>query len=915
MRVHRAVASRKDWIHIGGVPGGRVGDPHEAPLLGSKLVVPPLPATLVERPRLHRLLDAGASSAITMLAAPAGYGKTVLLGAWLRAGGPGAPVAWLSVEPGDEGPRFWSYVHAALISQLDGHDGGHSLPAPGAAPDDAFLPRLADALARLPEPVVLILDDLHHVHGADALSGLEFLLRHSADRLRLVVGTRADPALALHQRRLRGELTEIRSGELAFTTAETVELLTRHGVTLPAEHLNELQDHSEGWPAGVRLTALSIQEQSDPALVSDQLAGHHPRVADYLRAEVLAGQSGDTREVLMCTAILGQVCGGLVDALLGRTDGSKILAELQRVNAFVIPVGADAYWCRYHRMFGELLRAELRRQAPERIPSLHHRAAEWYAAHGLPVDALRHALFAQDSGYATAVLRKHWRELVWCGHPETMRTVVPVPPAVTVGSDPELALAHAADCIDIHDLDGADHYLRIAETQRPSGEDGANSGLAAAVLRLAWAQLGNDPTAVIAAASRLLASVKSAADDADDGAKDDRVDDGGTAIALAALGSANLGSGDLDAAQIALGDGLALADRAGLVCPRLVCASSLAFVQAVRGELRSADRTARAALGMPPCPGPSRRAHTAHAYTALAIVDIHWDRLCDAESHLNLAARSCDPLSEPALAASIAIVRAQLLREQGDLTEGYKVLLNGRRGVGDWRPPRYLEQWSAAVEADLRTCHGDTGTVRKSLAPLVEHGHGVSAPLAVALARAYLRDDDPGAAARVLPTWADDDCAGQAMSLRLDAGLIEAMAARRTGDDRRASRTLERVLELAEPEGFRRVFTHAGTPARELLLEHLDSGTAYWSMVSELLAATREAGNHGGAPPLHTEPLTVREQTILRYLQSILSNVEIASELSLSVNTVKTHVRNIYRKLDATRRGDAVRRARELHLL
>jgi len=389
-------------------------------------------------------------------------------------------------------------------------------------------------------------------------------------------------------------------------------------------------------------------------------------------------------------------------------------------------------------------------------------------------------------------------------------------------------------------------------------------------------------------------------------------DAGATAIALTALGTAELSDGDLVAAQAALVEGLARAEAAGMSCARLVCASALAFVHAAQGALHEAERTARAALRLPPCPGQSGWVHRGYAHLALAMADLQWDRLGLARADLDLAAASAEPGSDPALSATVAILSAQLCAEEGDLARGYEVLRDGRREVADRPPSRLLERCFAAVEADLRTANGDTGTARRMLAPLAGD------PLtAVPLARAHLRDDETAEALRALEDLGQEP--GLPLALRIEAGVIEAVAARRAGDARAATRAMERALTLAEPEGYRRPFTRAGSATRELLVEHLDSGTACWSLVNELVAAADDrpvpAAPAAPAPPALAEPLTERELTILRYLQSILSNTEIAVELSLSVNTVKTHVRNIYRKLDAARRRDAVRRARELHLL
>nr|WP_240947894.1 LuxR C-terminal-related transcriptional regulator [Planosporangium mesophilum] len=432
-----------------------------------------------------------------------------------------------------------------------------------------------------------------------------------------------------------------------------------------------------------------------------------------------------------------------------------------------------------------------------------------------------------------------------------------------------------------------------------------------AAFELAKAQLAGDTAGVLSLAARLIALTPTS-----DPAADVSHQDAATAaIAFTARGAAHLNDGDLAAAADALGAGLAAAERAGPTCARLLCASKLALVRALRGELRRADSSARGALALPPCPGRCRLVSSACAYLALAFVRYEWDRLDDAERYLELASGVADPVAEPILTAGAAIARAGVLRVRGELAAGYEVLVSARRDLGA-DPPRYLRDWLTATEADLRTSYGDTDTAREVLTPLLEDRRQAPPFVAVALARAYLRDDDPGAAARVLPAWAEDRRDGPPLSLRLEAGLLAAVTSRLAGEDHRASARMERVLQLAEREGFRRLFTHGGPQLRELLVDHLDAGTAYWSTVSEALKATASPPAQGSLPPASlVEPLSERELTVLRYLQGALSNLEIASDLSLSVNTVKTHVRSIYRKLHAAHRREAVLKARQLRLL
>jgi LuxR family maltose regulon positive regulatory protein len=908
------------------------------PLLTSKLAVPPPPGGAVDRPRLHSLLDAGTRGPVTVLVAPAGWGKTVLLSSWAPGAALNGPVGWLSLEAADTGERFWWYLHAALTAS------GLTDPLPPPRPHagTGYLTQLAEALAGQARPVTLILDDLHQVRDPAVTEGLEFLLRHAGQGLRLVVASRSEPELPLDRFRLRDELMELRTGELAFSAAETGALFARQGQELPAAALARLQAHTEGWPAGLRFAALALPEHPDPIRFVERFAGDDPRVGGYLSGEVLAGLSTSTRDVLLAASVLQRSCGALVDALTGRDDGDAVLAELRRAGGFVAPVevpvsaaGEGPVWYRYHRMFGELLRAQLRRQSADRVAQLHRRAAHWYAEHGLPADSLRHTLAGQDWSRAAQLLDEHRHELARYGHDEPLPAAVTPPPVEALRDDPRLALACAADRLDLRDLELAEGYLRLANQHRDRVPEPERQRftLIATALSLALSQQQADPSQVRSTATRLLALLE------EPGAGADRESLG--AVALSALGTAELVSGDLAAAEAALAEGLACAEAAGLSCARLVCASTLAFAQAARGRLRAAEATARAALRLPACPGQNRATHRGAAHAALALVDLHRDRpdlaradlamAAGAAATLDLAAGAATPPDGDAwLAAAVALIAAQLCLDDGDLAQGYELLRAGRRELAQRPPMPLLERWFAAAEADLRTAHGDTETARRLLAPL-----SADPLLAVPLARAHLRDDDPDgalAALTALRHGVDESAAsrggdgsaaspaGEApLGAQVEADVVGALAARRRGDGRATTRALERALTLAEPEGFRRPFTRAGTATRELLVEHLDSGTACWSLVNELVAAADDrpvpAAPTSPAPATLAEPLTERELTILRYLQSILSNTEIAVELSLSVNTVKTHVRNIYRKLDAARRRDAVRRARELHLL
>ncbi|SCG49407.1 LuxR family transcriptional regulator, maltose regulon positive regulatory protein [Micromonospora coxensis] len=879
------------------------------PLLATRLAPPAPPEPLLLRPRLTARLDAGAAGPVTLVRAPAGWGKTTLLASWARGTSEPGP-AWVQVEEGDSGERLWAYLAAALHG-VAGHEPGPPLPATTPRPDQLEL--LAAALAAREQPVVLVLDDLHRVVDPAALTGLEFLLRHTDGRLRLVVGARGELPLPLHRLRLAGELTEIGPDELAFTVDEVADLLVAHGTPLPAAAVTRLRERTGGWPAGLRFAALAVRERPDPERWAERFGGDQPEVAAYLRTEVLGGLPPQTRELLRRTAVSPAVRADLADVLTGRDDGGQVLAGLARDGGFLHADDSDPPWYRAHPLLADLLRDEFGGLDEADRRELHLRAAGWYAGHDRPAEALRHALAAREWDRASELLLTGWPELVPYDRRAPAVAAPPPPPPEAVHRDPELALACAAERAYAGDAEAAEARLRdaVAAAQSlPAPRRDRFRRLATAV-ELSLARLAGDHREVRAAATRLLGTRAPAGSTVDADPRSGAGEDADVrAVAGAALGLVDLAVGDLRAAAARLAGGYDAAREAGRARTALVCAARLALLHALAGELRAAERTARAALEMPPCQGWSSRAECAHAHLALALVALHRDQPEEATAQLALTGAAG---AEGTGAAAAALCRATLLRDAGEAAAAARLVAAARI---EGRPDGELADRLLALEADLRGEQGDVDTARRLIADRAREPDPAPA-LAVALARVELRAGDVRAAGYALPEWDGAVAEGWPLPVRLAAGVLDAVLARRGGDDRRAGRLLERVLDLAAPEGYRRVFTRAEPAVRDLLAAHLDSGTAHWPTVSDLVRGAEAPAVRGpvGADRALDEPLTERELTILRYLQSILSNVEIASELSLSVNTVKTHVRNIYRKLDATRRREAVRRARELRLL
>ncbi|MER7164679.1 LuxR C-terminal-related transcriptional regulator [Micromonospora sp. NPDC000207] len=889
------------------------------PLLTSRLSPPPPPEPLLIRPRLLDELDRGAGAAITLVTAPAGWGKSTLLASWARAAHPvsayptgtGATApAWLSVEVGDGGERFWAYLAAAATVPVD-------LSGP------ARLDALAAALAAADRQVVLVLDDLHRVVDPSVPAGLEFLVRHAEGRLRLVIGAREALPPALHRLRLTGELTELGPDLLAFTDDEVADLLVAHGVHLPAATVPRLRDRTAGWPAALRFAALALRGQSDPDRWVRRFGGDHPDVAGYLGTELLDGLDPRDRDVLRRCAVTPTVRADLAVTLTDRADADQVLATLARDGGFLHHDQGTPPWFRYHPMLADLLRAELGRVGDDQVTDLHRRAAGWYADRARPADALRHALAAGEWERAVTLVTHQWPELIPYDGDDVDCRIPVTPPPEALHRYPGLALALAVERVRAGDAAGATEALTIAADAAREVSTSTRQPSVVTALELTLARQADDRPAARALAHRLLASTSP--DPADPVRGGPAL--GARAVAGVALGLLDLADGDLTGALHHYNRAGEAARTGGWGRTELVCAGRTALLQAVRGDLAAAEQTARELLDLPVCQGWTGLTDCAYAHLALAVVALHRHLPQEAAAMVALAGPATDT---PVPGVLVVLCRVPLLCATGDLTTAHRLLTGAREVAADLPAAGELAQLLRATEADLLAARGDLAAARHLLTDLTRPAaepqpappgtraaSAVAQAASVALARVELLAGDQRAARRALPEWDAPDADLVPLPVRLEAGLLDAVLTRADGDHRRAGRLLERILDLVAPDGYRRAFLQGIPGVRDLLAAHLDTGTAHWVTVTELLGVL-DAPASGAVPasvPGLAEPLTERELTILRYLQSILSNVEIAGELSVSVNTVKTHVRNIYRKLDATRRREAVRRARELHLL
>jgi LuxR family maltose regulon positive regulatory protein len=640
----------------------------------------------------------------------------------------------------------------------------------------------------------------------------------------------------------------------------------------------------------LRLAALSLEGEPDPHQLVTQLAGEDRAIADYLTDEVLERQPQELRDFLLRTCVVDELSGHLADALTGGDDGESMLARLERANAFVVAVGSGRGSYRYHQLFAELLRYELRRQAPGEAARLHRRAAGWYAERGLGELAIQQALLAKDWRYAADLIARHAPSRILRGDAATVHEQVGRLPDELVQADPELALLAAAE----------------PHTAEPADEEGRDRlALLRATMDTALAWQAGDLHQVVTAGEAALALQTRVGTDS--------VDDDARAITLANVGEAAMWAGHLDDAAPRLREGLAVAGRAGPAVLELACLSQLGLLHALRGELDDALRWGGSAEALAAEHGWSSSTQAAGGYLAQAWAHYHADDLGEASSYLDRAAAASGTGWQP-MALAVAILRARLQRARGDLAGALGAVEIARRDLAGWRPPTALWRWLLLTEAELRGSVGQPQSSRALLESLSRSGPLLGGE-AVALARLRLAEGDAAGAAETIAPCLDGAAPGGFLMVPAEAWLVDALAHDALADHDRAAASLERALGLAEQGGHRRSFLDAGAPARSLLTRYRRRVPAFWSHVDELVQASAESARVSVAAPKLIEHLTEREQTVLRYLPSLMTYEEIATDLVVSLNTVKTHAHGIFRKLGVTGRRQAVRSARELHLL
>jgi LuxR family maltose regulon positive regulatory protein len=852
----------------------------------------------------------GGPARVTTVSAPAGSGKTVLLRSWLSQAGLDGRAAWVSAERDGRDPqRFWLSVVNALRQTSAG---AGLVRAVSAAPDlDGWtvIERLLEDLAGLAERVWLVVDDVQELGSPEVLRQLQLLVMRAPPGLRFVLATRHDVSLGLHRLRLEGELAEVRAGDLKFSLAEAGQLLTAAGVELPGPALQVLWKRTEGWAAGLRLAALSLAGHPDPARFAAEFSGTDRTVAEYLLAEVLDRQSGQVRRLLLRTSVLERVNGELAALLTGEAGAERVLQDLEQAGAFVTSLDGARTWFRYHQMLAGLLRLELRRAEPGAMAGLHQAAAGWFASNGYPVEAVRHAQAAKDYELAAALLASHWPGLYLDGQGGAVHELLTGFLAGAAETDARLAVLAAADGLLDGSLETAERYLGLAERGSeavPKAQRGQLRLLLAVVGLLLARQRGNLPV-VTEDVEWLQAMADAAAGgpgqfNAADAAQLELGEDL-RALALISLGYTEYWTASFDSAERHLERGVALARQIGR--PYLEFTGMAYQAAVVLYQSFTHGWTDDPAFGF--------------ACAVLATVLTRQRKLDEAERWVQRAERILRAeAAQPAKSAAVRYVRGMLELARERNAEALVAFEAAEPLARRLASPHYLIPRTRASLLQALVRLGETVRAEQFLAGLGDQDRH-SGEIRVAEAALRLAQDDPRTAAAVLAPVLDGSAVivWQTGLWLAQAHELEAIAREAMGDPAAAGNALERALDLAEPSGDLMPFLLY--PAAGLLERHSGHRTAHAALIAEirgLLAATAaSSGPLVPAPRPLPEPLRVSEVRVLRYLPTHLTAPEIARELSLTTNTVKTHIRNLYSKLGTHRRAETVERARALGLL
>jgi LuxR family transcriptional regulator, maltose regulon positive regulatory protein len=861
---------------------------------------------LIVRVDLLAALDRAAARKVTIISAPAGSGKTSLLRAWADYADRAHCIAFVPVRRDlEDAQEFWL---ALLNAVRQASSVTSDTESPPAAPDfnvrtvaDRVLSELADPSV----PITVVIDDLHELNAPGTLDQLTQLLTNLPPHVHAILATRRDLPLRLHRLRLVGELAEIRAADLRFSERETRELLEASGIALSGAGAALLCQRTEGWAAGLRLAAISLAGHPDPERFVAEFSGSERTVAEYLLAEMLDRQPPVVQDLLLRTSILDRVNGELADLLTGRPGSERILLDLEDANAFVESVDPGRSWFRYHHLLADFLRLELRRRLPAEVPALHRRAAEWFIRQGQLVEAIGHTQAAGDWAEAARLLADHSFSLMLDGQAQTMQTLVGVfPPGE---NHPELSLVRAMGDLAQGRLDQAAAHLVVAEAyaEAAPAERRRRLRVAVASLQLSLARRRGDLAGVVEHVRFLAFPISGPS------AEDIALGSDLRAVALMNLGTAEAWTLGLPDAERHLQEGADLARQIGRPYLEVGCLAQFAFASRIR-SFAATQRRCREAIALAERYGWGAEPVVAPALITLAGTMIWTGEFDEAERWLQRTRQALQTDTGPDIRQLLHLATGRLYAGRGRHNEALEELSAAEHLQSQMEGSHALASqvtgWLLATQARA----GRPGEARACLAGLADQ-RASAGEIRNARAVICLEERDPAGALGALRDVLDGTAPVISYITVVEADLLAGLAYRELGDQRAANQAAERALALAEPD--RPVLPFLMTGARELLEALPRHETAHAALLTDILDVMHGASPAATGQHAYPTELSPGELRVLRFLPTNLSRLEIASELSVSPNTVSTHIRSIYAKLGVRDRSSAVQRARELRLL
>ena len=901
-------------------------------LLRTKLCVPRTGDDLIIRPHLHRWLTEGARRRLTLVCAPAGFGKTTLLAQWAHASS--MPVAWLTLDEGDDDPaRFWRYFVAALRSLGgDAVEDASALLMSGVRVEEAVLDLLINDLAEDSEDRALIVDDYHLIRSEEIHRGLSYVVEHLPDTFHLVVGGRTLPPWRLSRLRGRGQVTELGAADLRFARDEVGAFLSRTmRLGLSPEEVDELAASTEGWVAGLQLAALSWRSLGVHRGRLGRLSGADREVFDYLSEEVLGAQPKSIREFMMRTSITDRLNGSLCEVLTGQEDGQETLEGLERANLFVFPVDEERRFYRYHRLFARFLRRQLQREHPEEVQGLHLKAAGWYRRNGCPVEAVRHALRAPDFEAAADLLESVGEGMLERGEVATLLEWLEAMPGEVVDSRVRLAILRAWALAHAGRLEAVDSVLRRIEghLSAASGSTDGDSAVRTEKVVDETVSLRGEVAAVrtrVAAISEDARAVAEFSREALLWLPRENLRLRGN-VALDMAHGYNL-TGEVREADVAFAEAAVASEAAGNPRSTLIALWYRSSVKAVLGSLDEAAELAQRCLEVAEKEQNRETPVSGTAHVAVAQVLYERDELDDAERFFEEGVRRGKRGGEVKIVAAGYIGLARLAMARGRSEDALELVRRARRlaswpHIGAWQARLQLASGNVAAAArwvdEYGAEHEDPSGYPRDLERLTLER--------LTAARILLARNETDAVLALLERLLGKAETQGRVGHVIEALLLSALARETRGETDEAASAALRAASLAEAGGFRRILVDEGAPLATLLakvirrlrwkkgIEHGDASVRYLSEIVETIRAAAPGDDDSEKVLSATEPLTEREREVLRLVAAGLSNAQIADELYLALGTVKSHIHHIYGKLLVSSRTQAVERARELDLL